>query len=249
MGGCAQTPEKADQQANALSSNAYPDWVIDHEKAAKLYVELAMAYLKDGQKERSKIKLNRAMKLAPQLPEVHYALGYYLELVGEFDKAKKSYKKALNINPKGGIEHNNFGAFLCRQGLFKESEKEFLIAINDPQYTQVAEALENAGLCVMQTHDLDKAERYFEKALLRDSKRPNALLEMSYIKYQGGDIISAKKYYDRYVKIAHPIPRSLWLGIKIAQSENDKNKLSSYKLLLKANFPHSQEYKEILSNK
>ncbi|MFI4938150.1 MAG: type IV pilus biogenesis/stability protein PilW [Candidatus Berkiellales bacterium] len=203
------------QNASALYS--LPD-KIDHEKAAKLNIELGLNYLKQEQITRAKAKLTHAKMLAPQLPEVHYAYGYFLETVGEIEQAEKSYLKAISLYPRGGIEHNNYGTFLCRQGKYRLAEKEFLLAINDPHYLNTAEALENAGLCVLQVPDSVKAAKYFEKALRYDPKRVNALIELATLSCQQKNKTLAKAYLERYLAIAKPTARTNQLKQQIAES-------------------------------
>lgn len=236
--GCSSRP------FNALETDAQSDLT----KAAQLNIKLGLAYLEQGQVSRAKSKFNRAMKLAPQLSEAHYGMAFYFDRVGEIEAARKAYKQSITLNPNGGIEHNNYGAFLCRQKEYRASEKEFLKALKDPEYTNAAQALENAGLCVLEIPDEVNAVQYFKSALSHDPKLPNALIELAYIQYLHNDFETAMNYYLQYNQIADPIPRSLWLGIKLAQRTGDKNKVSSDLLLLKDRFPHSKEYKDLLKN-
>lgn len=215
------------------------------EKAAQLNVRLGLTYLEQKQMSRAKLKLNRAMKLAPYLSEVHYGMAFYFEEVGEIEAARHAYQRSITLNPQGGIEHNNYGAFLCRHQEYRASEREFLQALQDPNYLNAAEALENAGLCVLDIPDEPKAIEYFKKALKHDAKRYNALLELAYIYYSKKEFESAATYYAQYNLIAQPTARSLWLSIQLSKHFKDNNKFSSNLLLLKDRFPYSKEYKEL----
>jgi type IV pilus assembly protein PilF len=139
-------------------------------------------------------------------------MAFYYERIGEIEAARQAYQRAIALNPVGGIEHNNYGVFLCKQQEYRYSEKEFLQAISDPNYLNAAEALENAGLCVLAIPDEDKAMKYFKRALAHDLKRPHALIELAYLYYQKKDRETALHYYERYQKIAEPTERSKWLG-------------------------------------
>jgi type IV pilus assembly protein PilF len=216
---------------------------VDYEKAARLNVELGLSYLKQEQVSRAKSKLLRAKALAPDLPEVHYSYGYFQEYVGEIEAAEKSYQKAVSLNPKGGNERNNYGTFLCRQHQYRKSEKEFLKAIDDPNYPNTAEAFENAGVCVNQIPDVAKAVEYFEKALRYDPNRPTALLELAMIRFQEKQFQQASEFHQRYAQIAAPNARFLLLGIELAKRSGDKNKMASYQLLLNKQFPEAAKAK------
>lgn len=213
----------------------------DLDKAARLNVELGVTYLKQGQVERAKSKFIRARELAPHLSEVHYSYAYFLERVGEDAEAEKAYQKAISLNSKGGSEHNMYGAFLCRQHKYRKAEKEFLKAVDDPNYTQIAETYENAGLCVQQIPDIAKASEYFEKALRYDPNRANAILEMAVIKFQQQNLSESKAYYSHFAKLSQPNARSLLLGIELAKKAGETDKVAGYQLLLNSKFPQAKQ--------
>ncbi len=220
----------------------------DFVKAAQLNIQLGLAYLDQDQVSRAKLKLNRAMKLAPELPEAHYGMAFYFDKVGEVEAAKKAYKHAIALHPKGGIEHNNYGTFLYRQKEYRAAEKEFLKALKDPEYTNAAQAFENAGLCVLEIPDQARAIQYFKSALSHDPKCFKALLELAYIEYFNKNVETAMHYYSQYTQIAGATSRSLWLGITLARHFDDKNKASSDLLVLKDRFPFSKEYKDLIKH-
>jgi len=238
---CSSTTKKENKAESDEKEQAMyqlPD-MVDLQKAAKINIELGLNYLTQGQISRAKSKLTRAKNLAPQLPEVHYSYGYFLEYIGEVDSAAKSYQKAIRLNPKGGNEHNNYGTFLCRQNEFRKAEKEFLAAVEDPNYFNTAEAYENAGLCVLQIPDTEKAAEYFEKALRHDPKRTDALMELALIHFKENKLAYAQEYHKRYTQIGQPTARSTLLGMALAKQTGNKDKEASYRLLLKSQFPNA----------
>lgn len=238
---CTSDPKKESESNDVTSHNLYdlPE-TVDLEKAARLNIELGVGYLNQGQVARAKSKFTRARNLAPQLPEVHYSYGYFQERQGEIASAEKSYQKAIALNPKGGNEHNNYGAFLCRQHQYRKAEKEFLKAMDDPDYMNTSEAIENAGLCVLQIPDTARAAEYFEKALRYDPSRANSLIELAVIYYKEGKWSQAKDYHARFAQVSKPTARSLLLGIELAKNTGDKDKEASYRMLLKAQFPEAK---------
>lgn len=212
---------------------------VDYEKAAKINIELGLSYLKQDDISRAKSKLARAKRLAPQLPEVHYSYGYFLEHVGEPEEAEKAYQKAISLYPKGGNAHNNYGAFLCRQRQYIKAEKEFLRAMEDPEFLSNAETLENAGLCILQVPDAAKAKEYFEKALRYDAKRPQALLELGILYCKENNIAKAQYYHMRFLQISKPTARSMALAIALANKTGNKEREANYRRLLRSQFPQA----------
>ena len=68
-----------------------------------------------------------------------------------------------------------------------------------------------------------------------------ALIQMGQISYDQGNYLSARGYLQRYLEVARHTPASLWLGIRVEKELGDKDTLSSYALLLRNNFPDSDE--------
>lgn len=246
LAGCQSFKNKSEEEKKQtdLSQTSVPGLydipsVVNYEKAAKLNVELGMGYMNQNNFPRAKTKFMRSLDLAPNLPETNYAYGYYLEKIGELANAEKYYIKAIRLDSKNGKSHNNYGAFLCRQGRYLEAEKSFLTALEDPTYAKTAEVLENAGFCVMQIPNYAKAEQYFERALRHDPNRHNAMLELAIIKYKHNQVAESIAYYSTYTKLASPTKRSLLLGFKLAELSGDENKEASIRMLLDANFPNT----------
>ena len=152
-------------------------------EAASYNTQLGLAYLKQGNMERAKHKLLVAMSQAPNSATVNAAMGYFMEKSVELKKAQYYYKRSLALAPKSGAQLNNYGAFLCRIGKYKQADTYFLKAINDIKYEHTAGTYENAGLCAMANHQVDKAAAYFVKALRLDPSRAQSLCELKNIKY------------------------------------------------------------------
>ena len=164
--GCKQLSLNSDRSA-ASSEKNYP--------VAISQMQLGLAYLAQDQKPRAKQKLLKALDLAPQCPEVNAAMAYFWEMTGEPALARKLYKKSLSLDPHHGAPCNNYAAFLCRQKDYAGAEKYFLQAVSDPKYINSAIAYENAGICMEQAKNFQKAIYYYEKALQQDSSRKLAL--------------------------------------------------------------------------
>jgi type IV pilus assembly protein PilF len=188
----------------------------DYHRAALVNVELGLGYLAQGQVARAKTKLNHALKLAPNAPETHSAMAYFLEMVGEIKDAEREHKKSVKLSGKGAM-YNNFGAFLCRQGRFKEADRAFHTAIADKEYARTAEVYENAGLCALKWPDDNKAVEYLTTAIRRDPNRPSAFLALADISLKQEKFTEAQAWLNRYAAVAEESRRSVELGEAIAR--------------------------------
>lgn len=235
LSSCATPPSNHADAANKADSQ--------RQQAASYNTQLGLGYLQQGEMERAKTKLNKAMAQGPEIPSVHAAMAYYHEKTGELDLADAEYRKAISLNPRAGEALNNYGAFLCGRGQYQKAIDYFLQAVKDPNYTTTAQAYENAGLCALKMPNQTLAQGYFEKALQQDPSRSAALLEMTQFYFNKENYTLAKTYMDRYKKEAAPSARSLWLDIRIAHELKEDNAVASNALFLKNLFPHSAEYK------
>ena len=147
-----------------------------NENAAQHNIDLGLAYFQQGNVERAKVKLNRALEQAPDLPSANYSMAYYFEQTGNAQEAEHYYEKAIHFNPRMGEANNNYAAFLCRRGEYDEADDLFLKAVKDPSYATPAAAYENAGLCAVDAGDNRKAKYYFQAALNIDPKRATSRL-------------------------------------------------------------------------
>jgi type IV pilus assembly protein PilF len=206
---------------------------------------LGVEYLRAGNYEMSREKLEKALAADPGNSQAHDAIAVLYEQIGEPDLAEKHYKKSLRLNPDNPRGHNNYGQFLCANKRYADAEKEFLTAANDPFYPTPSLALTNAGLCALRIPDEEMAEKYFRKALEIDPKYPPALLQMATLNYSRSNYMGARAYLDRYRESGQDTPESLWLGIRTEYALDDHRAWGNYALILRNNFPDSPQAAEL----
>lgn len=186
-------------------------------KAAKINTHLGLAYLERHDIQRAKQKLLLALDQAPTIPEAWYSMGYLLESTGNKEKANQYYLKAIHLSPDRGDVLNNYGTFLCRSGDYQGAIRQFLKAVQDPKYLELAAAYENAGLCAQKIPDSTAAMQYFKQALAEDVNRPTSLIELAELNYQQGNYASARHELDQYLQLVAPNAKSYILEQKIEE--------------------------------
>jgi type IV pilus assembly protein PilF len=206
---------------------------------------LGVEYLRVGNYEMSREKLEKALAADPDNSQAHDAIAVLYEQIREPDLAEQHYKKSLRLNPDNPRGHNNYGQFLCVNGRYKDAEKQFLLAANDPFYTVPALALTNAGLCAMRIPDEEMAEKYFRQALDIDPKYPPALLQMATLNYSRSNYLGARGYLERYRESGQDTPESLWLAIRTEYALDDHRAWGNYALILRNKFPNSPQAAEL----
>jgi type IV pilus assembly protein PilF len=188
---------QACQQNNSLNTEAALQRA-KHNKAAVYNTQLGLAYLKQGDRQRAKRKLLRALDLDPNSADVNAAMAYFLEKTGDLKEARNYYNKALSLAPRSGSQLNNYGSYLCRHGNYKQSEGYFLKAVKDVNYLHTAGAYENAGLCAAARAEPTKAAGYFIQALQHDPKRKQSVYELVRIELKQNHAEKALAYLKKY---------------------------------------------------
>jgi len=225
---CASSPEtKTDENASAV--------------AAQANTQLGVEYLRKGEYEQSRVKLEKALELEPNYAPAHDAIAVLYEKVGESALAEKHYKRSLRLNEDSARGHNNYGQFLCFQGRYKEATAEFMKAADNPFYATPEVPLSNAGLCAARIPDPVTASEYYRRALEKNPKFAPALLQMAIIKFDEGNYLSARGYLQRFQQVASHSPQSLWLAVQTEFALNDNQAWGQYAIILKNKFPDSKE--------
>lgn len=208
---------------------------------AQANLRLGVAYMEDGNNEKALEKLERARQADPRYPLVYNMLGLLYQRMGVNDQAEKNFKQGLNLAPNNPNLLNNFGQFLCNQGRVDEAESAFVKASENPLNENPDRALTNAGTCGLINDNNAMAEKYYRRALEENPRQSLALLRMANLQYDNGEYLSARGYLQRFAETTRHNARSLWLGVRIERELGNDDRVSSYALSLRSNFPDSDE--------
>lgn len=215
---------------------------------ASVNTQLGLGYLRNGQLDLALERLNTAVTADPNYATAHNGIALVYDRLNRPDKAEEHFKRAIALNPLDSAAQTNYGAFLCQRGRMDEGEKYFMMAVENPLYNKPAMAYTNAGTCKLQADDPVGAETYFRAALEADPRFSLALLNMAQVSYDGGNYLAARAYMQRFEEVSQHNPRSLWLGIRIEEKLGDKDAVSSFAMLLKANYPDSRETRKLIES-
>lgn len=229
----------------ACASSGTREHIGPDAKAAELNMQLGLSYLQRGDYEIAMEKLDKALKQNPNLPSAHNTIALLYQRLGETDKAEKHFKDAVNRAPDYSEAQNNYGVFLCQQGEYEQAEKRFLKAIENPLYQSAAMAYENAGLCSRQIPDMVKAESYFRRALQINPNLSKSLMGMADLSYEQANYMQARAYVQRFNSVSPWTPQALLTAIKTEQKLGNEDAVSSYKLIMRARFPDSDEMRMV----
>jgi type IV pilus assembly protein PilF len=215
------------------------------ESPAQIYVEMGVAYMRDGQESVALKKLRRAIEIDPEHSQAHNVIAILYDRLGEGAQAAKHYDRAAALDPRDPYIRNARGSFYCKQEQYDLALQEFDLALDNPLYPTPWVALTNAGLCSKRAEDKVQAEKYFRRALTRNPRYSPALIQMAEISFEQQNDLSARAYLERYHSEANATAASLWLGVRVEKKLGDRLKSIKYKRRLLKEFPDSPEILEL----
>lgn len=223
----------------------------DEDKAVANYVQLATAYLQQGNYERARRHLDRALDLRSDDPAALATKGLLLQSEGEPELAEEAYRKAVGSDPGYTRGRVFYGAFLYREERFEEAREQFRVASRDTGYGDRASVFYNLGRANERLGEMEDAAGAYRRALeLSRGNNPRWLMALSRVLVETGDYEAASRYYSRLTslirrsdKLEHN-PESLLLGIRLARHFRNYDQESSLALLLRNNYPDSEEYRQ-----
>ncbi|MBF7143095.1 MULTISPECIES: type IV pilus biogenesis/stability protein PilW [Pseudomonas] len=217
------------------------------EQARDAYIQLGLGYLQQGDTERAKVPLKKALELDSSNADASAALALVFQAEGETALAEEQFGKALSSRPGDARILNNYGGFLYAQKRYKDAYEKFQQASADALYPERSRVFENMGITALMLGNKDEARQLLDRALRLNRQQPRALLEMAQLSYEAQQYVPARDYYERFSQLSEQNARSLLLGTRLAKLFDDKNRAASYGLQLKRLYPGTPEYQQYLS--
>jgi type IV pilus assembly protein PilF len=215
-------------------------------KAAAVNTQLGLEYMRQGNLEAARDKIEKAVRQNPHTAETQMAAGFLYDRLGDQRKALAHYEEAAKLGKDNADVLNNVAVYLCRNGEFKRGEQYFLAAVASPLYKTPEVGYTNAGRCARADGRAKDAEQYFRKALSLKPDQADALLQMAQLEHEGGTDLQARAFLQRYLAVAPASAQALWLGYGIERKMGDIGQAGEYARRLKVEFTTSEETELLL---
>ncbi len=219
------------------------------DKAAEVNVQLGIGYLRQGDWQSARVKLEKATEQDPDNVIAHTALGLVYQNLDDAEGAERHFRRAVSLAPQEPDTLNSLAVFLCRgAGGRDEALQLFDRALSIPlskTYSNKAMLYTNAGVCV-KIVDLARSEDYLRAALAIDPQFADALLQVADVSYQRGNYLQSRAFLQRHLVVAAPSPAALWLGTRIEESMGDLEAADEFSSRLRKTFPESVETRLLL---
>ena len=218
----------------------------DDAEAAQANLDLGINYLKQGNLDQARIKLERSIEAESKSPTAHRLLGLVYEQLGDMDSARKHYYTAVRQGPKDPDALNQLGIFVCTYSENKAEALEYFDrALAIPLYQQRFLLFTNAGTCAKNI-DLFRAENYLREGLALNPNYPDALLQLGDVAYSRGNYLQSRAFIQRFFAAANPNSQALWLGYRVEYALGDRATAGGYAEQLLRDFPESVETRLLL---
>jgi type IV pilus assembly protein PilF len=207
------------------------------EARVEAQLDLARGYLEQGDLNRARGPLQRALQISPQHVEAHVLSAVLLHAQGEYELAEAHYLKALKTDPDNAQALNNYGTFLYSRKRYADAVVPLQKLVGDTSYRSRAQAFENLGLAQLQNGKPKAARAAFERALALNVRQPRSALELAELAYADGALSVAREHFDQFRGMSKPNARSLCLGLKLAVASEDADEVASYGMALNNLYP------------
>lgn len=155
--------------AGCVSSTPPVDF--ERNEAMKARVNLALAYLEQGDFAKARENIDKALAHDSRDYLPHSVLAYYYQQTADRENAEKSYQTALKLSPNQPDVRNNYGTFLCEQGKFAQAYGQFEQALSEQHYYHQADTLENIYLCAKRENAVEKLDFALKQLAALDPAR------------------------------------------------------------------------------
>lgn len=215
--------------------------------AAGVNFQLGVRYFQQGSYELARDRLLQSIKLDPKRAIVWSTLATTYEQLDNLRLAEESHDKAVRLAPRNFDVQNGYAVFLCRQQRYDDAEQQFDKSVRAVTNDNPEVMLTNAGVCMMQKPEYEKAEEYFRRALERRPTHGEALLQMSLLKHATDDDLQARAFLQRYRSIFPSNSGVLYLCVLIEEKLGDERARTECANELLRDFPKSAEARKLLA--
>ena len=244
LGGCVSS----ETSVTTKNTGAGNTTQFDPQGAAETRVKLALVYLRKNNMQQAKENLEKALEYNPNDANTYRIFAYYYQRVDEFELAEEYYQKSLRIDPKNADTYHNYGTFLCKLERYQKAEESFLKAVEQSNYTGVANTYENAALCAEKADAIDKAIYYYQYALSHNPNKYYINLSLARLNIDKKEYKTARLNLFNYQKKSKASAESLWQWIRLSYGTEKGASLTKYAGALLEQFPDSQRALDYLNH-
>ncbi|MCI0421454.1 MAG: tetratricopeptide repeat protein, partial [Acidobacteria bacterium] len=162
---------------------------------AKIYSAMIQVYQRDKKFKEAEKTLLTAEKFFKNKEAFHFMLGSMYERQKDYEKAEKTFKKVIELNPKHAAALNYLGYMLADRGVRLEESLDLIKKAVDLDPNNGA-YLDSLGWVYFKLNRVDEAETYLKKALDRVRKDPTIHEHLGDVYYRKGQYVEARAAWE-----------------------------------------------------
>jgi len=209
--------------------------------AAAYNTQLGIDYMSQGDLQRAKDKLDKALAQNPDSADVHGARAALFQRLGDAGKADAEFRTALRLAPHDPRIVNNYAVYLCQNGRTDEGVKRFLEVAHNALYPTPEAAYTNAGVCLRAAKHDDVARANFMQALQLHPNYAEAAFQLANLQFEHGELGPARAGIDSFLGSFGATPDLLLLGVRVARAQGDRLAAQRYARRLQLDFPGTDQ--------
>lgn len=220
----------------------------DPHKAVENYTQLGIGYIQQNRPDRARARIDRALEIDSDYAPAHMAMALLLQSENEPELAEQSFATAYDLDDEDSAVNYYYGLFLMQSQRYKEACPLLKVASSDITFQNRVKAYDTLGLCHYRAGERKNAISAYERSLKIQRFSAPTIVNLSTILYEDGQTEKALQYYRRFMNLvernqSEHSAHSLWLGIKLARTNNDKTLERVFAKELESKHAGSTEYK------
>jgi len=201
----------------------------------------ALSYYHQNELNQALQTAENSLKTYPDHAYTHQLVGLVNQRLGNKTLAVENFGQAISLAPLDAGIANNYASLLCARKSYAKAERYYLTAANYQGNDQPDIAWTNAGLCAQRANQRASAKSYFDQAIKINPGQTTALYQLAKLELNNGNTLIANNYLEQFLEHATHTAKTLLLGARIENAQNNSNGVSSYVEMLRAAFPNSTE--------
>ncbi len=162
-----------------------------------IQLDLAESYIRGGKNRPALEKLLLVKEDAATNPRVFFDLGHVYSLMGNFQKAKTSFERAVHLEPRFGDAWNYLGQVYVALDEYAAAKKAYTKALDIPNYLRKEFPAYNMADLYAKLGDLPQAETYAQMAVDKNWRYIPAYLLLGKILIDQDRIQDAQKWFEQ----------------------------------------------------
>ncbi|MGC1457668.1 MAG: type IV pilus biogenesis/stability protein PilW [Steroidobacteraceae bacterium] len=233
LGGCVTTKSPHLEQGNVAQD------------AAADNVQLAVAYMQEGNLQRAKEKIDRALQEDPLNPNAHSVMAMFYARINDPKKAESEYREAMRLAPNDPGQVLFYGVYLCDQHRVDEGITKMLQVARSPLYRTPEAAYTDMGVCLLTAHRDEEAESAFKRALGARPDYAEGVYQEAALELAHGRALEARNRVQAFITEYPATPELLLVGLRAARTLGDASSAAQFTKILRAIFPNSEQARSL----